>query len=134
MGGSASTPASGRSGELTTPDRVILEIRTYHVRSGMRDEFGRRMAAVAPMLERHGIDIVWMGGSEADDEHFVLLRSFDSLEAREAREDAFYDSDEWVHGPREGIVGLIETYHTVVVSSTDAVVAALRESLRGSKA
>ena len=69
----------------------VLEIRTYRTRAGQRDEFGRRMTAAVPMLERHGIDVVAHGPSIEDAEHYVLLRSFSSLDEREAQEDAFYN-------------------------------------------
>jgi hypothetical protein len=108
----------------------VLEIRTYRIRAGARDEFGRRMAAAVPMLERYGIDVVGIFPSEADEDHYALLRSFDSLEEREAREEVFYGSDDWRNGPREGIIELLETYHTVVVRSTQAAVESLAQSLR----
>ncbi|CAN5811403.1 hypothetical protein BH18ACT13_BH18ACT13_03110 [soil metagenome] len=69
------------------------------------------------------------GPSIEDAEHYVLLRSFCSLEEREAQEEAFYEGDEWRSGPREGILELIETYHTVVLHSTPEAVQALAESL-----
>jgi hypothetical protein len=107
----------------------VLEIRTYRVRAGTRELFGRRMAAAIPMLRRCGIDVVGLCPSEADDEHYALLRSFDSLEEREVLEAAFYGSDAWRSGPREGIIELIETYHTVVVRSTRDAVGSLAKSL-----
>ena len=107
----------------------VLEIRTYRIHDGERDEFGRRASAVVPMLERHGIDVVGHGPSLADPEHYVLLRSFASLEKLEEQERAFYEGDEWVTGPRLGILELIETYHTVVLRSTPDAIRALAESL-----
>jgi len=108
----------------------ILEIRTYRIRDGERDEFGRRSSAVVPMLERYGIDVVGHGPSIEDAEHYVLLRSFASLEERDEQERVFYEGDEWRSGPREGILELIETYHTVVLRSTTDAVQMFAESLR----
>jgi len=96
----------------------VLEIRTYRIRDGERDEFGRRASAVVPMLQRDGIDVVGHGPSIEDSEHYVLLRSFASLDERDEQERAFYEGDAWRSGPREGILELIETYHTVVLRST----------------
>lgn len=107
----------------------MLEIRTYRIREGERDEFGRRASAVVPMLQRYGIDVVGHGPSIEDAEHYVLLRSFASLDERDEQEGAFYEGDEWLSGPREGILELIETYHTVVLRSTPEAVRALAESL-----
>jgi hypothetical protein len=113
------------------PNERLLEIRTYRVHRGGQAKLGQRMKAVSPLLNRYGIDVVWMGPTAADDEHYILLRSFDSLENRTVLEDAFYGSDEWRHGPRDGILELIETYHTVVLHSTDSAIASLAASLRG---
>ena len=109
-------------------DRV-LEIRTYRIRDGERDEFARRMTAAVPLLERHGIDVVGQGPSIEDAEHYVLLRSFASLDELAEQEEAFYNGDEWRSGPREGILELIEAYHTVVVRSTHEAMHVLAESL-----
>jgi len=108
----------------------VLEIRTYRIRDGKRDEFGRRVSAVLPLLQRYGIDVVGHGPSIEDAEHYVLLRSFASLDQLDEQERAFYESDEWRAGPREGILELIETYHTVVLRSTDARGIAYRVGLR----
>lgn len=107
----------------------VLEIRTYRIRDGERDEFGRRMGASVPMLERHGIDVVGHGPSIEDAQHYVLLRSFASLDELTAQEEAFYEGDEWRSGPREGILELIEAYHTVVLHSNPEAVRALADSL-----
>lgn len=109
----------------------VLEIRTYRIRDGKRDEFGRRVSAVLPLLQRYGIDVVGHGPSIEDAEHYVLLRSFASLDQRDEQERAFYEGDEWRAGPREGILELIETYHTVVLRSTPEAVRTLAESLTG---
>ena len=110
----------------------VLEIRTYRIRRGKRDEFGRRVSAVLPLLQRYGIDVVGHGPSIDDAEHYVLLRSFASLDQLDEQERAFYEGDEWRAGPREGILELIETYHTVVLRSTPEAVRTLAESLTGS--
>jgi len=109
----------------------VLEIRTYRIRDGKRDEFGRRVSAVLPLLQRYGIDVVGHGPSIEDAEHYVLLRSFASLDQLDEQERAFYEGDEWRAGPREGILELIETYHTVVLRSTPKAVRTLAESLTG---
>ena len=108
----------------------LLEIRTYRIVAGRRDEFhGRFEDGALPMLRRWGIDVVGFGPSIEDDEHWVLLRAFLSAEERTRQEDAFYGSDEWKTEHRPGIMALIETYHTVVLETTAEAVDALRESL-----
>jgi hypothetical protein len=111
-------------------DDPVLEIRTYRIAQGQRHEFNRRFVEGAlPMLQRWGIDVVGFGPSIDDDEHWVLLRAFASVEERNRQEDAFYGSDEWRTEHRPGIMALIESYHTVVLATTSAAVEALRASL-----
>ena len=54
------------------------------------------------MLERYGIDVVGHGPSLEDAEHYVLLRSFASLDELAAQERAFYEGDEWRQGRARG--------------------------------
>ena len=112
----------------------ILEIRTYRISAGGRAEFDRRFREGAgPMLERYGIDVVAFGPSIDDEDHYALIRAFDSLEHMNQQEGAFYGSDEWRTEQRPGIMALIETYHTVVLETTADGVEALRRSLASAR-
>jgi hypothetical protein len=108
---------------------VILEVRTYRLHPGARDEFVRVMREESvPMLERHGIRSVVCGASLVAEDGFeeaYLVRAFDSLEQRAAQEAAFYSSPEWREGPREAIVSRIESMHTIVIEATAEAVHAL---------
>ncbi|MEV0273689.1 NIPSNAP family protein [Hamadaea sp. NPDC050747] len=105
----------------------VLEIRTYRLKPGTRDEFVRVMREEsAPLLAAAGIRVLDAGPSLVDEDGFeeaYLVRVFDSLEHRAAQEDAFYGSAVWREGPREAIVSRIETYHTIVVEVPAAVIA-----------
>jgi hypothetical protein len=92
---------------------MILEIRTYRLRLGTRDEFVRVMREESlPLLEEFGIQVVDCGTSlVADDGH----------------EDAFYSGDAWLDGPREAVLAPIESYHTIVLETSEAVAAGLRD-------
>lgn len=109
---------------------MILEIRTYRLKPGTRDDFVRLMRTEAvPLLERFGIQVVGAGASvvtEDGHEEAYLMRAFPSLAVRDDQEEEFYGSDAWRSGPREGILSAIENYHTVVVEVTGEAVAALR--------
>lgn len=111
-------------------DARVLEIRTYRIVQGQRDEFNRRFVDGAlPMLRRWGIEVVGFGPSVDDDEHWVLIRAFPSVDERNRQEDAFYGSDEWRTEHRPGIMALIVSYHTVVLPTTASAVEVLRASL-----
>lgn len=103
---------------------MILEIRTYRLKPGTTDEFVRVMREeAAPLLGRFGIRVVAAGASLAREdghEEAYLIRGFPSLAVRDAQEAAFYGSDAWRDGPREAILSRIESYHTVVLETSDA--------------
>ncbi|HEY2980361.1 MAG TPA: NIPSNAP family protein [Anaerolineales bacterium] len=108
---------------------LILEIRSYDLKPGTRAEFHRLVVEqTMPMLERWKVDVVRYGPSAHDDDSYLLMRAFPSLEARELSEDAFYGSDEWKLGPRESILALIEDYTTIVIELEESTVAGLRET------
>jgi len=70
------------------------------------------------MLERWGVDVVAFGPSLDDEDLYVLIRGYASLDDLRASQDAFYGSDEWREGPREAIVSLIESDISVVMPAT----------------
>jgi hypothetical protein len=119
----------GRRGSANVP-RMILEIRTYRLKPGTREEFVRVMREEAvPLLAKSGIDVVACGASLADEdghEEAYLMRAFPSAQARETQEEAFYGGPEWRQGPREAIVSRIESYHTIVIETSKEAVRALR--------
>ena len=67
------------------------------------------------MLERWGVEVVAFGASLDEDDAYVLIRRYPSLEELHRSQDAFYGSDEWRHGPREAILALIESHISVVL-------------------
>jgi hypothetical protein len=106
-------------------DRRILEIRTYKLIAGQRAAFDREMRRALPMLERHGIRVVRFGPSLADDEHYVLMRAYDSLKQRIEQVGGFYGSQEWAREHAPAVDPLLETYHTVPLEVAPSVIDAL---------
>jgi hypothetical protein len=107
----------------------FVEIRSYNLQPGTREEFDRRMRDEAlPMLRRWKVDVVAHGASPHDADSYYLIRAYASLEERQQSQDAFYGSDEWRSGPREAIVGLIDSYTSIVLEMEEVTVDALRES------
>jgi hypothetical protein len=114
---------------------MILEIRTYRLKRGTRDEFVRLMReAAVPLLAEAGVDTVRCGASLVDEdgnEEAYLMRAFPDLHAHEAQESAFYSSEAWRSGPRDAILACIESYHSVAIETTASAVDELREHRRG---
>jgi hypothetical protein len=108
---------------------AILEIRTYRLKPGTRDEFVRVMREESlPLLRTYGIRVLDCGPSLVDEdghEEAYLIRAFTSLAQHAEQEDGFYSSAAWREGPREAIVSRIESYHTIVIEVPDATLAAL---------
>jgi NIPSNAP. len=106
----------------------FLEIRSYTLTPGTRDEFHRLfMEEAMPLLKRWHVDVVAYGPSLHADNSYYLMRRYDSLAHREESENAFYGSDEWRQGPREAIIALIENYTEIVLELDDIAIQGLRK-------
>lgn len=106
----------------------LLEIRSYNLKPGTRDEFHRLVfQAALPLMERWHADVVAYGPSPHDEVSYYLMRAYESLEHRQSAQDAFYGSDDWRQGPRASILSLIESHTSIVVEVESSVVDSLRK-------
>jgi len=116
----------------STADREVIssrvvEIRTYTLKTGTREGFHELFVRESlPMLRRQNVDVVAYGPSLHDANSYFLVRSFASLEERTRGEEAFYNSREWLDGPRAAVLAAIESYSTVVVPVDRETLEALR--------
>ncbi len=112
---------------------MILELRTYRVTPGRAADLVSRMTEVLPLLTAHDIDALGVHESVQHEggEHLVLVRAFESVAERDRLEEAFYGGDDWRNGPRDGVLELIEDYHTVVLEVSPETVESLRADLAG---
>ena len=108
----------------------ILEIRSYRLLPGTRDEYHRLFVEEASrLLDTHGIDVVAFGPSIDDPNGYFLMRSFESLADRDRREERFYASPEWREGPRKAVISKIEVYTDVVIEVDSATIEGMRQAL-----
>lgn len=106
----------------------LIEIRSYNLKPGSRDEFHRLFLEEAmPLLQRWDVDVVGFGPSRHDENSYYLIRRFESLVHRQESEDAFYGSTDWREGPRERILALIENYAEIVLELDEPIVQGLRQ-------
>ena len=99
----------------------------YTLRKGSGAAFHVIMREISvPLHQRHGIDVVSFGNSLHDPNCYYLIRAFDSPENMAAVLNAFYASDDWRSGPREDIVGSIESSMKTVMSLPTESVNGLR--------
>jgi hypothetical protein len=116
------------SGQAAAREASVVEIRSYNLKPGSTERFRRLFLDEAhPMLKRANIDVVAYGPSLHDPDSWFLMRTFDSLEHRQASEDAFYGSKEWIEGPRQAVLDCIESYTTLVIEADAATIAVLRK-------
>ncbi len=102
---------------------MIVEVRTYTIKPGLRDQFieffERRAISEQQVL---GIKLL---GPLLDAENpnvFVFLRAFPSLEERDRMKSLFYDGPVWKN-ELEGIaMPMIESYSVVLTSTTPGFV------------
>jgi hypothetical protein len=105
----------------------IIEILLYELKPGTGGEFFSIMHDVSVPLHRaHGIDVVWHGQSMHDPDGYGLIRAFADIAALQASQEAFYASDAWRSGPREGIIARIATATKIVVPMNDEGIEGLR--------
>ena len=110
------------------PMNHFVEIRSYNLKAGTRDEFHRLFLEEAfPMLKRWNVDVVSYGPSLHDENSYYLMRRFDSIAHRAESENRFYGSDEWRQGPREAIIACIENYTEFVLELDETTVQGLRK-------
>jgi len=110
--------------------KKLVEIRSYNLKPGSRDEFHHLVSEESlPLLKRWGVDVVAFGPSPHDSSSYYLIRAYESLDDRQSSQDAFYGSSEWRQGPREAIVSLIESDTSIVIEMDSSVVASLRKGV-----
>ena len=105
----------------------VLEIRTYTLKPGSGEQFHQRFERESlPLLRKWKIDVVAYGRSLHDGDAYLLIRAFPTLADRDAKEQSFYDSNEWRSGPRDAVLAAIETYSTAVVTVDRITLDAIR--------
>jgi NIPSNAP protein len=102
---------------------MIVEVRTYKIKPGCRDEFIKFFETRgAPAQRSLGMRILGPLLDLENPDTFVWLRGFSSLDERERLKRAFYDGDEW-KGELEAIaMPLIESYAVVLTEASPGCV------------
>lgn len=96
---------------------TVVEILSYQLRAEMRDQFHRvMMEASLPLHKQAGIDVVACGPVLGDENGYILIRRFASIEAVEPKLADFYASGAWQHGPRQKIIKAIISTERKLIS------------------
>jgi hypothetical protein len=101
----------------------LIEVRSYKLKPGAGAAFHATVVSSGmPLLLSWSTDVVAFGPSAHEPDTYFLIRAYQDLADRKAKQDAFYGSDAWKKGPREAIVPLVESYlNTVLWLSQEAI-------------
>ena len=102
---------------------MIVEVRSYRIKPGRRDEFIKLFESRAiPALREHGMQIVGPMLDVENPHKFVFLRSFPSLEERDRIKDAFYTSDVWKNELEKFAMPLLDSYDVILCETSPGCV------------
>src|SRR5262250_3287112 len=80
-------------------DNRVIEIRSYNLRPGTRNQFHKLFLEQAlPLLKKWNVEVVTYGPSIHDSDSYFLVRSYKDLQDMQQSEDIFYGSDDWKKG------------------------------------
>ena len=96
---------------------MIVEVRTYRIKPGLREQFLRFFESRAvPAQQSKGIAVAGPLLDLENDDTFIWLRAFPSLEDRERMKSAFYDGDEWKNELEAIAMPMLESYSVALTS------------------
>lgn len=112
----------------TSEDDLVVEIRAYRLKSGQRASFHEALVdGSLAMLHDHGIRVVRFGPSLHDDDSYVLIRAFASIDDRIQQEEAFYGSERWLKEYDDRVMAMIDSYITNVITLSASTVDAMQD-------
>ena len=110
---------------------MIVEVRSYRVKPGRREEFIQFFETRSmPALRSHGMRVVGPLLDLENPNKFVWLRIFPSLDERERMKAAFYEGELWKNELESIAMPMIESYDVILCETSAGYVfeGALEES------
>jgi len=102
---------------------MIVEVRSYRIKPGHREEFIRFFETRSvPALQAHGMKVLGPLLDLENPNKFVWLRGFPSLADRERMKDEFYGSDLWKNELEAIAMPMIESYDVVLCETSPGFV------------
>lgn len=103
---------------------MIVEMRTYQTKPGMRTRFIEIFEArTRPEHDRLGMRIAGPFLSVESPDIFFFMRGFLDMESREAMKARFYEGPLWKDELEEVLMPMLERYDVVVVDDPDGRIA-----------
>jgi len=98
---------------------MIIEMRTYKTKPGMRGEFLEIFRTKSlPAHQQIGMKILGPLLDLENPNKFVWLRSFPSIDERERMKNAFYEGDLWKNELEAIAMPMLESYDVVLTETT----------------
>ena len=102
--------------------RMIIEMRTYKIKPGLRAEFLKTFESkVRPEHKKLGMKILGPFLSVEDADTFFWMRAFPDLKSREKLRNQFYESKLFKEDLEKNHVPMLEKYDVVVVEAKDGL-------------
>lgn len=102
---------------------MIVEVRSYRIKPGHREEFIKLFETRAiPAQRKYGMKVTGPFLDVENPHKFVFLRSFPSLEERERMRDAFYGGEIWKNELEALAMPLLESYDVILCEASEGCV------------
>jgi heme-degrading monooxygenase HmoA len=99
---------------------MIVEVRSYRIKPGRRDEFIELFETRAvPAQQAHGMKIIGPLLDIENPNKFVFLRSFPSLEERDRMKDAFYEGEVWKNELEAIAMPMLDSYDVILCETSE---------------
>ena len=102
---------------------MIVEVRSYRIKPGRREEFIRLFETRAvPALRSHGMKVQGPLLDVENPNKFVWLRSFPSLEERDRMKADFYEGELWKNELESIAMPMIDSYDVILCETSSGYV------------
>jgi hypothetical protein len=102
---------------------MIVEVRSYRIKPGHREEFIQLFETRAvPALRAHGMKVLGPLIDVENPNKFVWLRSFPSLAERDQMKRAFYEGEYWKNELEAIAMPLLESYDVILCETSPGCV------------
>ena len=102
---------------------MIVEVRSYRIVPGRRDEFIRFFEErCIPALRDHGMKVVGPFLDVENPNKFAWLRIFPSLAERDRMRDAFYEGPLWKNELESIAMPMLDSYDVILCEATSGCV------------
>jgi len=99
---------------------MIIEMRTYRTKPGMREEFLAIFKAKSMPAHREiGMKIMGPFPSIEDADTFFFMRAFPNLARREPMKAQFYEGELWKQELEHKLMPMLEKYDVVLVEADE---------------